>query len=473
MALSIQQPPQPTGESPLADSGQLQRVPAWLRFLIIALLAGLIWWLCSPLGAVRAAALATALAAALLWLTETLPLPVTALLVAPALVAGGVFTPAEAFLSFGDQVVFLVLGGYALGVAVQVNRIDLWLARRVVHLAGDGSRGLLAALMLTSAGLSMLISNTATVALLLPVVGGVLAGHVGDRNLARLLLLGVAYGASIGGIATLIGSPPNAIAAGLLQMDFLDWVLAGVPVSLLSLLLAYRILLWVFPPAVSSVSTMQLPEAEALSVEARRTLIIVFLTLLLWLFGPRLAQSLGWPQATLGAASVSMLAMLMLVLARCVDWQALERGIHWGVLLLLGGGLTLGRGLTESGAAQWLAEQLGGPAGALPFAVLLLLLVMLAVFATELISNTAVTASLAPVLMGLALQIGVDAGSLVLPVAIGTSMAFMLPVATPPNAMVHATAQVTQQDMMRVGLRLNLSVIGVITLVFLLREWWG
>jgi sodium-dependent dicarboxylate transporter 2/3/5 len=139
------------------------------------------------------------------------------------------------------------------------------------------------------------------------------------------------------------------------------------------------------------------------------------------------------------------------------------------VLLLLGGGLSLGRGLTESGAADWLAELLVTNVGALPLLGLLVILVTIAVFATELISNTAVTAKMAPILMGVALQLGLDSESLVVPVAIATSMAFMLPVATPPNAMVHASGYVSQRDMMRAGLGLNLAAIVVISLLFFVR----
>ncbi len=175
------------------------------------------------------------------------------------------------------------------------------------------------------------------------------------------------------------------------------------------------------------------------------------------------------PPALLGSASVSILSLVLMTLLNWVKWKDLENGIHWGVLVLLGGGLTLGRGLTESGGADWLATQLVGGVGQFPMILLLLALVAIAVFATELISNTAVTASFAPILMGVAIQLGLQAESLVLPVTIGTSMAFMLPVAAPPNAMVHATLKVTQRDMMRVGLRLNLVVISVIVLVFYAR----
>ncbi len=457
-------------QSPDPESSRtLFRLPAAVRFVLALAVACIVWFSSQSLGGEIQGALSVSAFAALLWLTETLPLPVTALMVPVALAAVGVFEQKEAFDSFGNSVIFLVLGGYAMGVAVQVNRIDLWLAKRIINFAGTGHSRLLAALMATSAFLSMVISNTATVALLLPVASGILVRYDDDKNLSKLLLLGVAYGASIGGIATLIGSPPNAIAAGLLGLEFLDWVSYGVPVSLIALILAYFVLLKSWPPMSQAADTG--PDIiEKLTPSAYKALFVVLLTFSLWLFGPGLTRTFELPSALLGSASVAILSLVLMVLLKCVKWEELEHGIHWGVLVLLGGGLTLGRGLTESGGADWLAGQFVGAVGHFPMLLLLLALVVIAVFATELISNTAVTASLAPILMGVALQLGLAAESLVLPVTIGTSMAFMLPVATPPNAMVHATAKVTQHDMMRVGLRLNLIVISVIVLVFYVRE---
>lgn len=206
--------------------------------------------------------------------------------------------------------------------------------------------------------------------------------------------------------------------------------------------------------------------AAPLTANGKRTLTVVGITLSLWLFGPTLGELLLLPPASFSSAAVAGIAVGLLILTRCVSWKALEKGVRWGVLLLLGGGLSLGRGLTESGAANWLAGLWTSSVGDLPLFVLLLVLVTIGVFATELISNTAVTANLAPILLGVALHLGLEADSLVVPVAIAASMAFMLPVATPPNALVHATGHVAQRDMMRAGLRLNLVAIAVITLLF-------
>ncbi len=429
------------------------------------LLAALVYWLTLPQGELVAGALAITVFTAVLWITEAFPLPVTALLIPVGMATVGVFEVKDAYDSFGSSVLFLVLGGYALAVAVEANGVDRWLARHILGFAGSRTIGLLIAFMVTSALLSMLISNTATTALLLPVVLGVLSRHAGDTNLSRLLMLGVAYGASIGGVATLTGTAPNAIAAGLLDIGFLEWLSYGLPVSLTMLVVAIPILWWTYRPKEKTIS-ISLGEAIPLDAGGKRALSVVGITLFLWLFGPILAGWLQLPPALFSSAAVASIAVALLMLTGCVTWKALEKGVHWGVLLLLGGGLTLGRGLTESGAADWLASLLSSGVGDLPMFTLLLVLVAIGVFATELISNTAVTAKLAPILMGVAMQLGLETDSLVVPVAIATSMAFMLPVATPPNALVHASGVVTQRDMIRAGFRLNLAAISVITLLF-------
>lgn len=456
-----------TGNNPSAsDEYRFNLTRGHVAALVTApLLAILVYWLTLPQGALIAGALAVTVFAAVLWVTEALPLPVTALLIPVGLATVGVFEVRDAYTSFGSPVLFLVLGGYALAVAVEANGVDRWLARRILSMAGSRTIGLLIAFMVTSAVLSMLISNTATTALLLPVALGILSRHHADINLSRLLLLGVAYGASIGGVATLTGSPPNAIAAGLLEITFLGWLGYGLPVSLTMLVVAIPVLWWTYRPEQKQI-IVTLGEEVPLTSNGKRTLAVVGITLLLWLFGPTLAKLLVLPPVLFSSTAVASIAVGLLMLTRCVNWKALEKGVHWGVLLLLGGGLSLGRGLTESGAADWLAGLLTSSVGDLPLFALLLVLVTIGVFATELISNTAVTAKLAPILMGVALQLGLEADSLVVPVAIATSMAFMLPVATPPNALVHASGEVAQRDMMRAGLRLNLAAIVVITLLF-------
>jgi len=437
----------------------------WCVVFSALLLAGLIYWLLLPVGATIAGSLSVVTFAAILWISEVLPLPVTALLIPIGLVVTRTSTLDTAFISFAHPIVFLVLGGYALAVAVSTNQIDRWLAVRILDVAGNGAFRVLIALMGTSALLSMFISNTAATALLLPMAINILHQCPEDANLNRLLLLGVAYGASIGGVATLVGSTPNAIVAGLLDIGFLEWLSYGLPVSLLMLAAAALLLWWTFPVQQRQIEASQGIHTP-MTPAGKQTLVVIGITVFLWLFGPSLAALLSLPADVFNATIVAVVSVPLLLLLGCVDWKALEKGIQWGVLILLGGGLTLGHALTESGAADWLGGLLVNSVGELPPFALLLMLVAIAVFVTELVSNTAMAANMSPIVLGAALQLGMEASTLVIPIAIATSMAFMLPVATPPNALVHATGIITQRNMLRAGFPLNLAAIIIITCLF-------
>jgi len=284
--------------------------------LVLApLLATVVYLLTLHQGEAIAGALAITVFAAVLWVSEALPLPVTALLIPVGLAAVGVFEVTNAYHSFGSSVLFLVLGGYALAVAVEANGVDRWLARRILGIAGSRTIGLLIAFMGTSALLSMLISNTATTALLIPVVLGVLGRQHVDANLSRLLLLGVAYGASIGGVATLTGTAPNAIAAGLLDIGFLEWLSYGLPVSITMFVVAIPILWWVYQPEQKQIM-VNLGKEEPLDIGGKRAITVVGITLFLWLFGPMVGTLLHFPPALFSSASVACIAVALLMLTR-------------------------------------------------------------------------------------------------------------------------------------------------------------
>lgn len=452
-------------EAPVNDEYAFELTRSHLIALISApFLAGLAFYLTLPQGDLIAGAIAVTVLTAVLWISEALPLPVTALLIPIGMASVGVFEAHDAYHSFGSSILFLILGGYALAVAIEANGVAHWFARYILGAAGQSAFKLLVAFMLTAALISTLISNTATAALLLPMTLGILSRHLADANLSRLLLLGIAHGASIGGIATLTGTAPNAIVAGALDISFLQWLSYGAPISVAMLLAAIPILWFFYQPEQKQIE-VNLGTPMPLTQGGKRALGVVAITFSLWLFGPMLGQWLGQP-VLFSSASVASIAVLLLILSRCVNWKALEKGVNWGVLLLLGGGLSLGRGLTQSGAADWLAGLLSSGMGDMPMLILLLVVVSIGVFATELISNTATTANLVPILMGVALQLGLEVDTLAVPVAIAASMAFMLPVATPPNSLVHATGKVTQQEMIRGGFFLNLASISIITLFF-------
>lgn len=397
-----------------------------------------------------------------LWLFEALHLTATALLVPLLAVALGILDVTSALGAFTHPVIAIFFGGFALASALHRHGLDALLAARLVQLARG--RLLPASLLLFAACalLSMWISNTATVAMLLPLGIGLLDGTEPerDRALRTFVLLGLAWSASIGGMATLVGSPPNALAAAALGLDFTDWLALGLPVALLLWPLGVLVLWLVFRPpfggrALSSTITEFRWQAGAIT-----TLAVFAVTVAGWLFSERVGTWLGVERDV--DALIALAAAVALLVTRTLDWATLERGTQWGVLLLFGGGICLGSAMQASGADAWLARELLGDVSGLQPLLILLAITAFVVFLTELVSNTAVTALLLPVLLPLAAELGLAPLTIAATVALSASCAFMLPVATPPNALVFASGALRQRDMMRAGLRMNLVAIVVI-----------
>lgn len=403
-----------------------------------------------------------------LWMTQALHLSVTALLVPLLAVLGGVLTVPAALAPFAHPVIFLFLGGFALAAALQHQGLDRALAQRVLRLA-RGRRALAVLLLFgLTALLSMWISNTATAAMMVPLALGLLRGPdepadastpaIGPREQA-FVLLGVAYAASIGGIGTLVGSPPNAIAAAEAGISFAQWLRIGLPAVALLLPLMIGVLYLVLRPRLGG--RVAAAREPLVWTRGRRVTVIVFaLTAAGWVFAAPLARALG-----IGAdidSVVAIAAVVALLGMGAIDWPQFERRSHWDVLLLFGGGLTLGRVMEVSGGSRFLADALVQQLqGASPLLVLLGV-VAFVVFLTELVSNTAVAALLVPVFMVVGDALGLPGPLLAGAIAVAASCAFMLPVATPPNAIVYGTGQVPQATMMRCGLALNLVCIGAV-----------
>lgn len=392
----------------------------------------------------------------LLWLTEALPLTFTALMVPVLGVALGLSGVDGALAGFAHPVVALFLGGFALAAALGVHGIDRWLAQKLLLLAGG--RALPAALLLslTTALLSMWISNTATTAMLLPIALGMSAPMAEQYPRYRVfLLLALAWSANVGGMATLVGSPPNAIAAAALDWSFNQWLAAGLPVFLVLFPLALLILYGICRPE-ANLPRVDVNDRVAFpdSTGARLTLAIFLLTVALWVFGAPLARMLAIEKGF--DTWVAVLAIVLLGASGCVSWKAVEQHANWGVLLLFGGGITLSTLLQSSGASGWLAE---GISSLLPHGqtwLVYLILGAFVIFLTEMASNTASAALLVPLLMPVGAAVGADPVAVALLVAFGASCAFMLPVATPPNAMVYGSGFVPQKTMIRAGVVLNL-----------------
>ncbi|WP_439114682.1 SLC13 family permease [Hydrogenophaga sp.] len=442
----------------------------WLRALACGALAAAVHQAVAGPEALRAGlALFTLIGA--LWMTQALHLTVTALLVPLLAVAAGLMGMREALASFAHPIIFLFMGGFALAAALQQQGLDRALAHAVLRLASGQRTRAVALLFGLTALLSMWISNTATAAMVLPMALGLL--HDGDENEPEtpsaigqreriFVLLGVAYSASIGGIGTLVGSPPNAIAAAQAGMGFADWMRLGLPMVALLMPLMLGVLYLMLRPTLGGRIELA-PQAFAWTPARRTTLLIFVLTAAGWVGSAPLGQALGI-SADLDSW-VAIAALVALVATRALDWNTIEHQTHWGVLLLFGGGLALSQVMQVSGASAFMAGALVSAVQDAPALWLLLGVVAFVVFLTELVSNTASAALLIPIFMGVGPALGLSGPLLAAAIAVAASCAFMLPVATPPNAMVFATSLVPQATMMRCGLVLNVVCIGAIALV--------
>ena len=465
-----------TGQTPPAPTRpRSEERPAWVALLGCVALAGAVYLAMVPgpasAGATSADPARLALGLAIfvlvggLWMSQALHLGVTALLVPVLASVAGLMTPREAFSAFAQPVIFLFMGGFALAATLSRQGMDRALAHAVLQLARGRQAVAALLLFLLTALLSMWLSNTATAAMMLPLALGLLGQDAPPRTRA-FVLLGLAYSASIGGMGTLVGSPPNAIAAAQAGLSFADWLAVGLPAVAVLLPLAWGTLYVVLRPNLghggnadsTTASTAYVPLAWT---PARTATAVIFgCTVLGWVFSAPLGRWLGVAQDM--DALVAVAAIVLLGATGVLRWPDFERQTQWGVLLLFGGGLTLSQIMATSGASLFLAQGLVSWVGGAPAWLVLLAVVGFVVMLTELVSNTASAALLIPIVMGMAPALGLDAPGLAVAVALAASCAFMLPVATPPNAIVFGSGQVKQREMMRCGLVLNVLAAGAI-----------
>jgi sodium-dependent dicarboxylate transporter 2/3/5 len=417
----------------------------------------------------------------MMWTFESLPLPATALLVPVLLTLFGVFPAAEALEPYADPVVFLMIGGLILAEALRFNGLDKRLAYIMV-LKADGDRDrTLFFLMAASAFLSMWISNTAAVAILIPVVLGISARlkGIGEHVTARMLL-GVGIASSAGGMMTVTGSAPNAIAAGLLSQGqdftFLDWMVIGVPVGLMLLFLAWFLIIRLFPSHGERLEIEGLREdlrnMGPLNAGEKRTLMVFLPTVVLWMMGAEIASWLGLPPSFMSAAVVALAAAVFLFVVKAIEWEN-ARSISWDVFLIIGSGLALGEGLVYSGAAQWIADGLGGALLGAQLIIVLLTIAFVTVAITNFISNTATAAMFIPILLGLSIALNVQPELLVLTCGLCVSLSFITPIGTPPFTLIYATKKVSRKDMAKAGIVIAVPTAIAICLFLLAVNYFG
>ncbi|EHR6434708.1 DASS family sodium-coupled anion symporter [Vibrio parahaemolyticus] len=400
---------------------------------------------------------------AILWLTEAIHVSITALLIPMLAVFLGVFNTQAALNNFSNSIIFLFLGGFALAAALHKQKLDQALADKVLLLARGRMSVAVFMLFGVSAGLSMWISNTATAAMMLPLVLGVMTKLDAKKNHNTFLfvLLGIAYSASIGGIATLVGSPPNAISAAEVGLNFTEWMKLGLPISLILMPIAILVLYTMTKPDLSHKFELDHKPVEWTNGKMV-TLAIFLLTVTLWIFSKPINTMLG------GFAKFDTLvaigAILLLGASRAVEWKDIEKTTDWGVLILFGGGICLSNVLKATGTSVFLAHSLTGFLEQAGVLLTILSVVAFVVFLTEFASNTASAALLVPVFATIAEALGLSPVILSALIAVAASCAFMLPVATPPNAIVFGTGHIKQKEMMRIGFVLNIACIGALTL---------
>lgn len=488
-----------------------------LRALGLAV-AGLVWILLSGQEGLSADARIVAAVGTLMavwWMTEAIPLSATALLPIVLIPALTETTVGQATQPYASSIVFLFLGGFLIAIAMEKWHLHTRVALLTLRKVGTSPRQIVLGLMLATGFLSMWVSNTATTLMMLPIAmsvlalvverssqqsgaeaeaalnaGGTISDNVKDpqvRAFGVCLVLSIAWSASMGGLGTLLGSPPNAIVAGYAsdelgrEIGFLEWMILGTPLAFSFILIAWFLMTrWLYRfdlPEIPGGKQMIDDQIDALGPlsQGEKMVMGVFLSAaFLWIV-PGLLASIPAVGATapwldnLDDTAIAIAAGLSMFLLpgkgrdkMVLDWKDAETGLPWGVLLLFGGGLSLASAVASSGLDGWFGQQVTG-LGALPTILLVGAVVTIILFLTEITSNTATAATFIPILGGVALGIGADPMTLLIPAALAATCAFMLPVGTPPNAIVFGTGTVTIAQMARGGFVLNMVGILLIT----------
>ncbi len=424
------------------------------------------------------------------WITEAVSISVTALLPLLLFPVLNIMPMTDVGANYGSPIVFLFFGGFVLALALEKVNLHKRIALNIIRITGTSPDRVVLGFMIATAALSMWISNTASTVVMLPIAMSVISLLIddedgftkNDRNFALSVMLGIAFSANTGGIATVIGTPPNSVLIGLLEneynieVSFLKWMTFGLPFAIVMITICYLVLVkWMFPNrhlkfnASREVIDGELRKLGPLSGKEKMVLIIFGCTVFLWIF--RTVINGIFPSLGLSDTMISMLGAIAIFsipynIRRndfIISWGDTSR-LAWGILILFGGGLALAKGMSVSGIVDMVAAAIASSDISILLTASLLIFLML--FMTELMSNVALVAVLAPVVAGIAIGLEIPLLHLLIPVTVASSCAFMLPMATPPNAIVFASGYVRVYEMARVGIILNLISVGLLILVF-------
>jgi sodium-dependent dicarboxylate transporter 2/3/5 len=421
------------------------------------------------------------------WVTEAVAIPITALLPLVLFPLTGVFDVKTATAPYGSPIIFLFMGGFMLALAMEKHNLHKRIALNLIRITGTNGNGIILGFMIATATLSMWISNTATAVMMLPIalsVVDLLQKGNGSQRFDKFklgLLLSIAYSANIGGMGTIIGTPPNVVLVGYMEsfyghgIDFFDWMLVGVPVVLVLITITYFLLVKVLYPnnlgAIDGADQLLAGEIEKLgswTKEQKLVAIIFGITALGWVFKKQINAIIGEP-----LLSDTITAMMGGIAMFCVpvnkkgvllmNWSAMKE-LPWGILILFGGGLCLAKGMEISGIVNLLADAASKNDG-IAIWVIIGLLTTIMLFMTEVMSNVALTTIMIPVVLGIADGMGINPIYLAAPVTMAASCAFMMPISTPPNAVVFSSGFIRMKDMIKAGVVLNIISILILVLV--------
>jgi len=412
-------------------------------------------------------ALALLVMVAILWITEAIPLSLTGLLIPAIAISMQLLSPREAFKEFAHPILFLFMGGFVLAGALSRHSLDKMLAQKLIRLARGNFYRSSILLMFATSLIACWVSNTSSTAMMMPLGLGMLV--LVNKNVvsaeSKFLMLGIAYSANIGGIITMISTPPNAIGAAILDISFLEWMKFSIPVFCLTFPVMVIILTLYFKPDKKmSIGVMAFEKKENAPV---KTLTSIFLfTIILWMLDGVLSPLLHIESGF--NSLVAILAIFLLFITKVLTWEEIIKSINWEILLLFGGGLTLGMLIDQSGLGEILITQVTSLIAAVPMIIFLWVIVIFSIVLTEFMSNTASAAMTLPLLFSLSNQLHINPMIIVLPATIAASYGFMLPAGTPPNAMVFSSGFVPQRDMIKAGLMLNIIFSIILTTFFYL-----
>ena len=424
------------------------------------------------------------------WVTEAIPIPATALLPMVIFPLSGVFPIAKAASNYGSSIIFLFMGGFIIALALEKHNLHRRIALNLIRLTGTHANGIILGFMIATACLSMWISNTATAVMMLPIatsVIGLLQEQSGSSKkafslFALSLFLGIAYAANIGGTATIIGTPPNVVFIGYAkeflnyEVEFKTWLIIGLPTAIILLSATYFLLTRVLfrnnLGKIEGASEVIREHIHALGKfsKAEKLVTIVFaLTATAWVFKNSINDLLGnnilhdTVTAMAGGILMFIIPLDFKKNEHLMNWEDMKR-LPWGILILFGGGICLAKGMEETGLIQLIGDSIAGHSMMTGW-LLLFVLTTVMLFMTELMSNVALTTIFIPVVIGIAQGTGINPLILSIPVTLAASCAFMMPISTPPNAIVFASGHIRMKDMMKAGFLLNL--ISIIVLVIL------